>query len=133
MATGGYFDLVVTCILGDYTFEINPSSYDPGYKKLATESRTKDGTLIVQAVVDENSLVRVKHDISIQGLDQDQKDSIDAEFRKANFIYFRSPLGDEFDGSGTAGHFNKVWFKEWTSPFTSDLHKVQYTLKLMEQ
>jgi len=128
------WDDVVQCQLGDLTFTVNPSRYDPGIKKLATATRTKDGTLTVQGVADtaDPSKIRTKRNPTIEGLNEEQYRAILAEFEKAYFLYFRSPLGEIFDDKIT-GEFNKVYFPEFSNPFTPNLNRQEYTITLMER
>ncbi len=128
------WDEVVQCQLGNLTFGINPSRFDPGWVKLANAARTKDGTLNVQAVPDavDDTKVQLKSNPTIEGLNADQYQAILAEFKKADFLYFRSPLGDIYDDKVT-GEFNKVYFPSFSNPFTPNLNRTEYTITLMER
>jgi len=134
MTAVNYWDRATKAILGDITLP-HTIRYTPGSNKLATSRRAKDGTLIVQGI-NNNGKIANKKTVVIRGVDEGLYYDILAEFEKAEFLYFRSPLGEEFDDGVDVGdikHYNKVYFESVDTEFQPNLNKIEYTITLLER
>ncbi len=82
--------------LGAYIFTLNPQQYQVNYIPLKSNKRSLNGKLQTSYVVDNNSKVIKKREISISGISENQLNDFLAEFEKAEDLSFTDIYNETF-------------------------------------